>query len=110
VDQKKIKWPDLKSIGHVKGRLATEEDVNAGNAVFVLRPDDENSIPTPIHMDIPQYALHTNKQTGEKTPGIIIQAEQSSQGQKVVGFLTLESKKFLAALLHEFILVGKEKL
>src|SRR5215831_283757 len=30
-------WPELPTSGFVAGRQATEEDVKAGNAVFVLR-------------------------------------------------------------------------
>ena len=99
-----INWPDLKKIGHIKGRLATEEDIKAGNAVFILQSDA-----APLDIKIPQYALHINKKTGQETPGVIIQAEEADQGQKVVGFLPVNSNKYLAALLHEFKLLGTRK-
>ena len=99
-----IHWPDLKKIGHTKGRLATEKDIKDGSAVFVLQ-----SGAAPIDIEIPQYALHINKKTGVETPGVIIQAEQADQGQKVVGFAPIGSSKFLAALFHEFELLGTKK-
>jgi hypothetical protein len=34
-------WPDLPITGFMRGRAATEDDVRDGNAVFVLRSNDE---------------------------------------------------------------------
>jgi hypothetical protein len=97
-------WPDLKTVGHIKGRLATEEDIKAGNAVFVLQSDAD-----PLNIEVPQYALHLNKASKTETPGVIIQGEETAQGQKIIGFLPLGSSKFLAALFHEFELLGTRK-
>jgi hypothetical protein len=108
-DDNTINWPDLKPIGHIKGRLATKKDVKAGHAVFVLQSDSRESNAASLDIDIPQYALHLNKKTGEETPGVIIQAEEAAQGQKIIGFIPIGSKKLVAALLHEFTLLGTRK-
>jgi len=108
-DNKPIDWPDLKMVAHIKGRIATEEDLKAGHAVFVLNPQDEKINAKPLDIKIPQYALHINRKTGEEIPGIVIQAEEVDQGPKVIGFLPVGSRSFLAALLHEFKLLGTRK-
>lgn len=102
-----MKWPDLTDYGFVAHRAATEEDIGSGAAVFMLQSEGVN-IGAPIDIEIPQYAMHSNAETGEQTLGVIIQAEEA-QGQKVIGFMPFESDTPMAALLHEFELLGTQK-
>jgi len=55
----------------ISGRIATEEDIKNGIAVFMI-PDGS----IPCDTDLPICAIHTDKETGERTPVIVIQAEQ----------------------------------
>jgi len=100
-------WPGLDSIKFTAGRTATQEDVAAEKAVFVL-DNGGVSVGTPIDMTIPQYAFHVNSDTGEKTPCIIIQAEQAD-GQKVIGAESVLDRSFMAGTLPEFELLGTSK-
>jgi hypothetical protein len=67
-------WPPLPATGFTKGRPATDEDVAAGNAVFVLKQYGKY-FGKPLDIAIPQYAYLIQK--GDKpVPVIVIQAEQ----------------------------------
>ena len=53
-------WPALSSVAVISGRVATEDDVKAGHAVFVARDGDGNLIGTPLDIQLPQYAVHVD--------------------------------------------------
>ena len=103
-----IEWPELETISCVKGRAATEDDIRSGSAVFMLEVDGE-SVGVPLGIEIPQYAVHLDEETNQKTPGVIIQAEESEQGAQVIGFNPLNSEEYMVALVHEFELLGSTK-
>lgn len=97
-------WPSLDDIDSVSGRAATKEDVEAGRAVFLLQSEDVSK-GMPLDITIPQYAYHIDAETNERTPVVIIQAEEL-QGNQIVGALSIASGEFLAALYWEFELLG----
>jgi hypothetical protein len=105
--EENVLWPDLSTIKYVSERPATEEDINAGAAVFLLQSEGVN-IGIPINIDIPQYAIHTDGETGEKSNVIIIQAEEAN-GQRLIGALIVGSNEFLAGFFNEFKLLGKSR-
>lgn len=98
-------WPDLSNIKYVSQRSATEADINEGAAVFLLQSEGIN-IGSPMNLDIPQYAIHTDGETGEQSNVVIIQAEEAN-GQQVIGALIVGSNEFMAGLVNEFKLLGK---
>lgn len=49
-------WPSLPTTGFIKGRPATEQDIDDGNAVFVASGPNGKVLGQPIDIDIPQYA------------------------------------------------------
>jgi len=68
-----IDWPPLPQKGFISGRPATDEDIKAGSAVFVLRAYG-TYFGKPMNVVIPQYAYFTKR--GQKpVPVIVIQAE-----------------------------------
>ena len=69
---------------------------------------DGKPIGTPINISIPQYAYHSDEDTGNKTPGLIIQAEQAA-GHQIIGFRTLPDAEIMAATLEEFEVLGQER-
>jgi hypothetical protein len=75
-------WPPLPTSGFISGRPATDKDVAAGNAVFVLRAYGI-AFGTPLDVSIPQYAYLT-KRGAPAVPVIVVQAEQG-RGIKVFG-------------------------
>lgn len=101
----KVVWPDLSSIKYVSQRSATEADVNEGAAVFLLQSEGIN-IGSPMNLEIPQYAIHTDGESGVKSNVVIIQAEEAN-GQQVIGALIVGSNEFMAGLVNEFKLLGK---
>ena len=58
------------------GRLATEDDVKAGRAVFYLGNPEE--VPAwPAEIELPAPALLRDDDSGTLTPVVVIQAEES---------------------------------
>jgi hypothetical protein len=102
-----IVWPELTEFQSFRNKRATEEDVNAGRAVFVLQGHD-GPVGTPIDMELPQYAYHIDQDRGTKTPGILIQAEEMN-GQQIAGFFSLSDRSHMAATLGEFQLLGTRR-
>jgi hypothetical protein len=100
-------WPELPELAFVRGRAATELDVDAGHAAFVLQAQGGHT-PTPLRIQIPQYAYHRDGDTGVRTPGIIIQAEQSA-GTRIVGMRKLDDGALMAGLVEEFEFLGTRR-
>lgn len=99
-------WPELSEIPAVSGRAARKEDVASGRAVFVLESEGQ-PIGLPIDIKLPQYAYHVDVDTGERTPGVLIQAEEAG-GQQIAGFVAIPSGNCMAATLAEFELLGSD--
>ena len=57
----------------LKGRVATEDDVKAGIAVFTVRPGNKGD-PKPANMELPRCAIQMTEKEGP-VPVVIIQAE-----------------------------------
>ncbi|TMP77263.1 hypothetical protein CWB73_20440 [Pseudoalteromonas phenolica] len=99
-------WPPLSDYKYTSGRQATEDDINAGAAVFMLQIDGKN-VGKPIDIIIPQYAVHIDQETGEKTNVIIIQAEETDDSQ-VIGAINIKTNEIIAALKFEFEFLGNK--
>jgi hypothetical protein len=103
----KVKWPDLSGIKVVTGRAATEADVNAGHAVFVLK-SGATPIGRPLSIPLPQYAYHLDPEAKTQTPCVLIQAEEAN-GQKLGGCRNITNGSLLAGYISEFKLLGQRK-
>lgn len=102
-------WPDLSQVKSTAGRAATEKDIKDGAAVFLLRSDGE-PIGKPINLQIPQYAIHTDKETGKKSKVVVIQAEVATTNNvKTVGAFYIKNGKYLVALYDEFKFLGASR-
>jgi hypothetical protein len=66
----------------VTGRPATDEDVDAGRAVFAVGGE-------PVALELPACAIVREEGVGEETPVIAIQAERIEDGTVAVGFRLL---------------------
>lgn len=99
-------WPALANVCYVSGRAAKVADVKAGCAVFVASSNGK-PIGKPLDIEIPQYAIHTDKKTGKQTRVIVIQAEEA-QGMKLVGFRIVGSKRKVVDVLGSLKLLGGE--
>lgn len=64
-------WPQLPTNGFVKGRVATEEDVSNGNAIFAAFGTVTSDA---MKVAIPQYAI-LSSDDGETRRVIVVQAE-----------------------------------
>ena len=98
--------PELSEIKFVSGRTATEKDIAAGAAVFLLESDGV-SIGSPLEIEIPQYAIHTDNENGKTEHVVVIQAEEAN-GQKVIGALIVSTKEYMAGFMGEFKFLGKK--
>ena len=78
----------------MRDKVATSEDVSAGNAIFYLRSED--GIATLINMPLPQTAVHYNGDQSQ-TPVIIVQAEQLGES-RMIGMYTLDGNTLVGAL------------
>ena len=65
---------------------------------------DGQRIGEPLSIPIPQYAFHV-AQSGERTPGIIIQAEVGD-GIAVYGMRTIPDGALISGLEPDFVLLG----
>lgn len=68
-----VKWPPLRSVGNVSGRVAVARDLKKGNAAFVLNPKGKAAV---VEIEVPQYAFQVDYVSGEHTPVVLIQAEK----------------------------------
>jgi hypothetical protein len=76
-------WPSLSDFHCIKGRAANREDINKGNALFVLEQDGV-SIGHAVPLALPQYAYYLNGPGRGKIPCVIIQAEELN-GVQILG-------------------------
>ena len=86
----------------VAGRLAIEEDVKAGRAVFFLNNHEEFGCAS-YDVSLPHLAIWSDPQSGALIRGVIVQAEHAD-GKVLVGFRPLSGGNVLATL-EEFHLV-----
>lgn len=103
-----VVWPDLPKNGYIVGRVATAEDVKAGNAAFAAVGKNGESLSKPIPLEIPQYAWHIEADKGTETPIIVIQAEDTPAG-KVIGYRVVGGSGLGVCLLADVRLLGRKK-
>ena len=77
-------WPDLPVRGFITDRPATEADQRAGDAAFSFLAAAPPGMPppTPLDLTIPQYATHTDPETGKVTRATLIQAAGPAPDQR----------------------------
>ena len=85
-------WPPLPTTGFISGRPATDQDVAAGNAIFVLRPYGSD-FGKPLAIAVPQYAYLTKG--GKRIPVVVIQAELG-KGRELFGVRAFNGEKWVA--------------
>ena len=98
-----VKWPALPRDGFLSGRAATEADVKAGRAVFVLEGNG-TVVGEPLGITIPQYARFKDK--SKVVPAVVIQAE-TLNGQPLIGLRLLDGT-YAMDLLAEVELLGTD--
>ena len=80
----KVNLNTWKTTPCISGKVATEEDIKNGIAVF--------SIPTgssPYEIDLPLCGIQVNEESGERTPCIVIQMEHHD-GAVIIGVRYLD--------------------
>ena len=100
-------WPDLPVEGYITGRPATTEDVEAGNAVFSMKVDDQY-VGKPVDIPIPQYAFLLDDETGNKEPVIVVQAENNGE-ITAIGYIRIRDGEIGIASIEEFRFIGRDK-
>jgi hypothetical protein len=92
----------LPTSGFISGRIATEADVNAGDAVFFIKGDGV----IPAAITIPQFAIWREDQDAEGKFCAIVQAEMTTDGV-LVGLRDADGSNAIATL-PELELLGQE--
>lgn len=87
-----------------KNRNATKEDVEKGNAVFVIEKIEHK----PYKIELPQLAYWNDTESNNKKLVVIIQIEESSQGI-VTGYKDFEGN-YGAGFFYEFNILNEEEI
>ena len=85
----------------MKGIAASPEDVTSCKAVFSAGPNAR-----PLDVDIPQYAMYEDKETGEHSLHVITQAEEAN-GFRLIGALRASDGTQLAGFESDFQFLGQ---
>jgi hypothetical protein len=92
----------LPTSGFISGRVATEADVNTGDAVFFIKGEGV----TPAAITIPQFAIWREDQDAEGKLRVVVQAEMTIDGV-LVGLRDADGSNAIATL-PELELLGEE--
>ena len=93
-------WEDVLFI---KDRIATEEDVKLGRAVFYLENEGTGTEHQALDIQIPSLAHQIDQETKEKKLVIVIQAEKADE-QEVIGLRYFEGGNAVCLLFElEFV-------
>lgn len=104
-----INIQDWQNTPCISKRIAVEDDVKAGRAVFYLQ-DPEEIGAEPIAFELPSCAILFDEETDEELPVIVIQAEEAEEktyiGYRPLnggnGICTLAEVKLLSEPTKEF--------
>ncbi len=99
-------WPPLPDVGFITGRPATEDDVKAGNAVFVAK-DGDQPIGRALDIAVPQFAIFMDEANHQRKKVIIVQAEQAHD-TKLLGYREVETGTLGVGTFSEFELLGRD--
>ena len=86
-------WPALPASAFVAGRVANEDDLKQGHAVFLSVVDGKPS-GKPAQIPIPQYA-YLVEEGGNRRPVVVVQAEILDDGT-ILGMRDAEGKEYVA--------------
>jgi hypothetical protein len=95
-------WPPLPKADFVAGRVATQADVNNGNAGFAI--GGNGLIGSPLSITIPQYAYFNDN--GTMVPVVLIQAE-AAQGKQLASGKKADGS-IVVGFLSDFTLLGTQ--
>ncbi|HLM61203.1 MAG TPA: hypothetical protein VK308_10385 [Pyrinomonadaceae bacterium] len=71
-----VNMRDWRNTPCISGRIAVEEDVKAGRAVFYLQDAKEIGA-KPLELELPSCAILFDEESNEELPIIVIQAEEA---------------------------------
>jgi hypothetical protein len=77
-----IEWPPFQPGDRMLDRPATEEDIAAGRAAFVVRDESGRLVGSPVKMGMPRLGFYTDGE--ERRIGLAVQVE-AVRGQVMVG-------------------------
>ena len=63
-------------VPHIKNRIAVEQDVIEGRAVYYINDGGQGH--QPLDIPVPSIAYHVDNETKEKTIVVVIQGEKSA--------------------------------
>ena len=86
------------------GRPADFADVHSGQAIFVARVNGQ-LVGRPLPIPLPQYAFQVDPETQQRTPCIVVQAEEANNRQ-IIGGRRVPDGQELVGFIDDFELLG----
>ena len=96
-------WPNLGEFNFISGRHAVEQDITDQKAIFVAKTDD-GYIGKAIDIKLPQHAIYTDGESGDKFPVVVIQAETANE-MDMYGAINLYDGTGLVSVSSDFELI-----
>ena len=100
-DINSININNWKKTPHVKGRLATKDDVEKNRAIYASNGTRKN---TSVNLEIPFLACIIDARTERKDTVVVIQADKVN-GKIFTGYRTFHSGGYGTALLEHFDII-----
>lgn len=97
---------DWKSVDVVTGRPATQADIDAGRAVFLV---DGPTPSKPVDVGLPRCAIWHNRAVKKDIPVVVIQAEEVAGGLQMAGVRFLAGDKTVCLLKDLILLAGPDE-
>ena len=97
-------WPALPTRGFIAGRVATQQDMADGDAVFVAEVAGQ-IVGVPLDIVVPQFAIHIDHEAGVGKRVIVLQAERAG-GIDMIGYVELGTDTYGVGTAAEFELLG----
>jgi hypothetical protein len=100
-------WPALPTSGFVRGRAATQADIDSGNATFSATAGDR-VVGEPLAIEIPQYAIERKGWQGAPPRRVILIQAERAGGEEMAGFRYLDDGTPGVSSLRMLRLLGTE--
>jgi hypothetical protein len=98
-----MKWPEISEFTATSGRLATDDDIRANRASFILQSDGVR-IGRPIDIPLPCFAWYQDKDCDQPKKAVVFQAEEAD-GKRYFGGWLLDDRTQIVGMEIDFTLL-----
>ena len=104
-----LPWPPLSDYQATAGRLATEQDINACQAAFLLHSKGGARIGQPVTIELPVFAWFIDHDTQQRNRCVLLQAEHAD-GITYYGGWMIDEKRLIAGFPTDFAIITPIKI